>query len=167
MKAQARIIYPRHYMPDDVGFCGGCSSHVDSLYSYGKDDHDEVGLCATCFMEILVDNKGSTHDVAIDDVVKVSTGDGETSTAKIVTINGNECYGHTVNNRDDIYFDKNDIEEIVTKANTVETIIEQYVDELLQDYKAFKGIIEPLDGDETEALGGHIQRLLNEYEGNL
>lgn len=24
------------------------------LYSFGKDDHDEIGLCAECFMELLI-----------------------------------------------------------------------------------------------------------------
>ena len=35
--------------------CGGCGWRVNRLYAFEGENIDEVGLCAECFMEMLVE----------------------------------------------------------------------------------------------------------------
>ena len=54
-------IYAKQY--DEDTKCPGCGWRVSILYSFGKDDHAEIGLCANCFMDML-----STENYTIEKV---------------------------------------------------------------------------------------------------
>ena len=36
--------------------CGGCGWRVNWLYSFEHEDIDKFGLCADCFMEMIVED---------------------------------------------------------------------------------------------------------------
>ena len=41
---------------DDEKKCGGCNWRTSTFYSFPSSDIDEDGLCAMCFMDMIVDS---------------------------------------------------------------------------------------------------------------
>jgi len=46
----------RKFYPEEVK-CGGCGWRVTTLYSFEDEDIDKYGLCANCFMDMIVDDE--------------------------------------------------------------------------------------------------------------
>jgi len=46
----------RKFYPDGVK-CGGCNWRVTTLYAFEGEDIDRYGLCANCFLDMIVDEE--------------------------------------------------------------------------------------------------------------